>query len=290
MDLSTRPLHSKFGKIVEKVNLDEVKETYLYPEIRELFEKHSALLFRNQTFSEETHIKFSQLFGPLENREAMAKKTDIKFEIPKVSNEDGKGSVFDESDFKTLDLKGNMLWHTDSTFLPVPALANIIAAKVIPSTGGQTELASTRVALKDIPTEIYKKIEGRKIWHSVAHSRSKIDKDLTQLEKISRWEPQSWNSIFKNPVTGESSIYIASHSYKIEGYNREVSLDLIDKIINFCTQKEYVYSHTWEKGDVLIWDERSTLHRGRPWPYFEPRTLNSICVSVTERDGLLQMA
>ena len=289
MALSTRPLHSKFGKIVTDVNLDEVNENYLYQEIRELFEKHSALLFCDQTFSEETHIKFAQLFGPLENRDAMATKKNIKFEIPKVSNEDGEGSVFDESDLKTLDLKGNMLWHTDSTFLPIPALANIIAAKVIPSSGGQTELTSTRVALRDLPIGIYKKIEGRKIWHSVAHSRSKIDKNLAQLEKISRWRPQSWNSIFTNPVTGEDSIYIASHSYEIEGYDKEVSQDLIDKIINFCTQEKYVYSHNWKKGDVLIWDERSTLHRGRPWPYSEPRTLNSICVSITEKDGLLKM-
>ena len=289
MALSTRPLHSKFGKIVTDVNLDEVNENYLYQEIRELFEKHSALLFCDQKFLEETHIKFAQLFGPLENRDAMATKKNIKFEIPKVSNEDGEGSVFDESDLKTLDLKGNMLWHTDSTFLPIPALANIIAAKVIPSSGGQTELASTRVALRDLPIGIYKKIEGRKIWHSVAHSRSKIDKNLAQLEKISRWRPQSWNAIFTNPVTGEDSIYIASHSYEIEGYDKEVSQDLIDKIINFCTQEKYVYSHNWKKGDVLIWDERSTLHRGRPWPYSEARTLNSICVSITEKDGLLKM-
>ena len=134
--------------------------------VRELFEKYSALLFCDQTFLEETHIKFAQLFGPLENRDAMATKKNIKFEIPKVSNEDGEGSVFDESDLKTLDLKGNMLWHTDSTFLPIPALANIIAAKVIPSSGGQTVLASTRVALRDLPIGIYKKIEGRKIYVS----------------------------------------------------------------------------------------------------------------------------
>ncbi len=289
MTLSTKPLHPKFGKIVEDVTLEDVDENYLYPEIRELFEKHSALLFSNQSFSEETHIKFAQLFGPLENREAMATKTDVEFEIPKVSNEDGEGSVFAEFDLKTLDLKGNMLWHTDSTFLPIPALANIIAAKIIPSSGGQTELASTRVALKDLPKEIYQKIEGRKIWHSVAHSRSKIDKDLTQLDKISRWKPQRWNSIFTNPITGEDSIYIASHSFEIEGHDKEVSQELIDQIISFCTQEKYVYSHNWKKGDVLIWDERSTLHRGRPWPYSEPRTLNSICVSVTKKDGLLKM-
>ena len=289
MTLSTKPLHSKFGKIVEDVNLDDVDENYLYPEIRKLFEEHSALLFTAQSFSEDAHIKFAKLFGPLENREAMAKKKDIKFEIPKVSNENKDGTVFDEFDLKTLDLKGNMLWHTDSTFLPIPALANIISAKVIPSSGGQTELASTRVALKDLPAEMYKKIEGRKIWHSVAHSRAKIDKNLTQLEKISRWKSQRWNSIFTNPVTGEDSLYIASHSYQIEGFDKEVSQELIDKIINFCTQEKYIYSHNWKKGDVLIWDERSTLHRGRPWPYSEPRTLNSICVSVTEKDGLLEM-
>ena len=286
MHLKICPLHKKFGVIVENINLDKVTKKNLYPEIRELFEEHSVLLFKNQKFSEQTHINLAKLFGPLENREAIAKNSPIPFELPKVSNQNGEGRVFEETHMRMLDLKGNMLWHTDSTFLPIPALANIIAAKIIPSTGGETELASTRLPIKNLPKEILEKIKGRKFFHSFVHSRKQIDPTLAKLNKISRWKPQKWSSIIENPVNGKKSIYIASHAYKVEGFSKSDSQKIINEIIDFATQKENVYAHTWQKGDVLIWDERSILHRGRPWPYQEPRTLASICVSLSPEDGL----
>ena len=289
MILKTEPLHPTFGVIVDNINLDDVTKENLYPEIRNLFEKHSAVLFTDQIFSEETHIRFAKLFGTLENREEIATNSKVKFELPKVSNQSNEGSVYGEFDMETLDLKGNMLWHTDSTFLPVPALANIIAAKVIPSSGGQTELVSTRAALKDLPKILYKKIHNKKLWHSLSHSRKKIHPDLAKKQHIARWVPQKWNSILKNPITGENSIYVASHAFKIEGATEPESEKIIDDIIEFCTQEQYVYSHSWTVGDVLIWDERAILHRGRPWPYSEPRTLASICVSLSDIDVLTLM-
>ena len=289
MNLKTQPLHPTFGVIVDNINLDYVTKKKLYPEIRNLFEKHSAVLFTNQTFSEETHIRFAKFFGSLENREEMATNSEVEFELPKVSNQTDEGSVYGEFDMETLDLKGNMLWHTDSTFLPVPALANIIAAKVIPSSGGQTELVSTRACLKSLPKNLYKKIHNKKLWHSLSHSRKKIHPDLAKKGHIARWAPQKWNSILRNPITGENSIYVASHAFKIEGITELDSEKVISEIIEFCTQEKYVYSHIWTVGDVLIWDERAILHRGRPWPYSEPRTLASICVSLSDKDILALM-
>ena len=89
-----------------------------------------------------------------------------------------------------------------------------------------------------------------------------------------------------NPANGEEALYVASHAFRIEGMSEEESEPIIDELASFCTQPHYVYSHKWKSGDVLIWDERATLHRGMPWPYDEPRTLSSICCSVTEADGL----
>tara|TARA_B100000029_G_scaffold331113_1_gene323387 strand:+ start:166 stop:1035 length:870 start_codon:yes stop_codon:yes gene_type:complete len=286
MPIDIQNLHPMFGVIVEDVDLGEVTKDNLYPEIRDLFENHSAILFTNQIFSEDTHIRFAKLFGPLENREELATNSQVEFQLPKVSNQKEGGAVYGEFDMETLDLKGNMLWHTDSTFLPIPALANIIAAKVLPSSGGQTELVSTKVTLRDLPKHLYKTICKKKFWHSLSYSRKKIHPDLAKENHIRRWKPQKWDSILKNPVTGAKSLYIASHTYKIEGMTELESEQLIDEIIGFCTQEKYVYSHNWKLGDVLIWDERAILHRGRPWPYSEPRTLASICVSLREQDGL----
>lgn len=283
--MKTTPLHPKFGLVVEDVNLRDVTAEHLFPEIRHAYETHSALLFKGQELDDETHIRIAELFGPLENREAMATGRDVEFEVSAVSNEDGD-TVFDAESLRTLDLQANMLWHTDSTFLPTPALVNILTAKVVPSCDGQTELASTRVGWREMPEEMKAPFKNAIMWHRLSHSRSKISPELAQLAKMTRWPDRPWKAIWPNPETGEEALYIASHAFAIEGLGHEESEALIDAAITFCTKPEYVYSHEWEVGDVLIWDERAVLHRGRPWNYAEPRTLKSICCSATMCDGL----
>ena len=124
------------------------------------------------------------------------------------------------------------------------------------------------------------------IWHRLSHSRKKISPELGAMPVMNRWPDRPWKAIWPNPVTGEEALYIASHSFAIEGMGLEDGEALIDEAIAFCTRPEAVYSHKWNVGDVLIWDERAVLHRGRPWPYEEPRTLRSICCSATETDGV----
>ena len=284
--LKTTPLHGKFGVIVHDVDLREVTREHLFGEIRQLFEEHSALLFPAQQISDDNHTRLAELFGPLENREAMASGRDVPFEVSPVSNEKGDGSVTAAESLHTLNLQANMLWHTDSTFLPVPALVNLLTATVLPSRGGETELASTRAGWAEMPQAMRDKLKDAVIWHRLSHSRKKISPELGAMPVMNRWPDRPWKAIWPNPVTGEEALYIASHSFAIEGMGLGEGEALIDEAIAFCTRPEAVYSHKWNVGDVLIWDERAVLHRGRPWPYEEPRTLRSICCSATENDGL----
>lgn len=279
------PLHPKFGARVEGVDLRDVRDDNLFPEIRSAFETHSALLFPAQQMDDETHIRLAEMFGPLENREAMASGRDVDFQVSEVSNETGDG-VFSAEDLRTLDLQANMLWHTDSTFLPTPALVNILTAKVVPETGGETELASTRVGWKEMPAPMKDKLDGSVLWHRLSHSRSQISPELAALGRMTRWPDRPWRAVWPNPVNGEPSLFIASHAFAVEGLGHDEGENLIREAIEFCTRPENVYTHNWQVGDVLIWDERACLHRGRPWDYSEPRTLKSICCSVTEKDGL----
>ena len=285
MSLTALPLHPRFGVIAEGADLRAMTADRGYPELRDLFERHSAILLRDQEFDDDDHTRVAELFGPLENREAMHSGRDVAFEVSKVSNETGEG-VFDADDLKTLDLQANMLWHTDSTFLPVPALCNILTARVVPSSGGETELASTRAAWADMPERLKAPLSEAIIWHRLSNSRARISAELAAQPKMTRWPDRPWRAIWPNPVTGEEALFIASHSFAIEGMGHEDGAALIDEAIEFCTRPEYVYTHEWRVGDVLIWDERACLHRGRPWNYAEPRTLASICCSVTEADGL----
>ncbi len=283
--LKSTALHPKFGKTIHGVDLRKVTATHLYPQIRAAFEHDSALLFRDQSLDDAAHENLARLFGPLENRESMASGDDLEFSVSSVSNQTRNG-VADPDSLHLLDLQGNMLWHTDSTFLPIPALANILIATTVPSRGGQTELASTRAGWAEMPPAMQRDFNHAVLWHRLSHSRARISPELAALPRMTRWPDRPWRAIWPNPVTGEPALYIASHAFAVEGMGLRRGQSLIDSAIEFCTRPENVYSHTWRPGDVLIWDERAILHRGRPWPYAEPRTLKSICCSATDADGL----
>ncbi len=285
-NFQTTPLNSNFGVEVIGLNLSEVTAERLFPILRSLFDEHSALLFRRQDFSDEKHLEIAGLFGPIEDRNAGERKPDETFEIPKVSNVQKNGTTYGETDMNTLNLKSNFLWHADSTFMPVPSLVNVLIARVVPSEGGATELASTRAAWSAMPEALKARIRGRGIWHRYSHSRRKICPELADLPMFNKWPDQHWRSVWANPVNGREALYLASHAFRVDGYNDDEGQALIDELTEFCTQPEFVYSHDWKVGDVLLWDQRAVLHRGTPWPYEQPRTLSSICSSVTNADGL----
>ncbi|MDW4500042.1 TauD/TfdA family dioxygenase [Sulfitobacter sp. D35] len=286
MTFRTTPLTDSFGVEVIGVDLAEVSAGHRFPEIRALFEDHSALLFRGQDLSDAQHMALAQRFGPIEDRKADERKPGEAFEVPRVSNVQADGSTSAEMDLHTLNLKANFLWHSDSTFLPVPALVNILIGRVVTTTGGATELASTRAAWAAMPETLKARIRGRGIWHRYSHSRAKISPELAQLPMFNKWPDTCWNALWTNPVNGREALYIASHAFRVDGYDAAESEALLAELTEFCTQPEFVYSHRWQVGDVLLWDQRAAMHRGTPWPYEEPRTLSSLCCSVTEADGL----
>lgn len=288
-ELKTTPLTPLFGVEVHDVQLADATADHLYPQIRTLFEEHSALLFRNQELSDEQHMSLATLFGRIEDRMADERKPDEVFKVPEVSNIRQDGSVTDQMDLHTLNLQSNMLWHSDSTFMPVPALTNILVGRVVTSTGGATELASTRAAWREMPAKLADRIRGHAIWHHYATSRAKISESLAKLPMFHKWPAQKWKSVLTNPLNHTESLYIASHAYAVEGYSEEESRTLLEELTAFCTQDRYTYSHRWQTGDVLIWDQRAVMHRGKPWPWHEPRKLTSLCVSIAPEDGLNEM-
>lgn len=224
-------------------------------------------------------MRFGRLFGPVENR---AEGPD---HVSLVSNVLPDGSVMPPDTQRLKDLKANMLWHTDSTFLPVPALANIITARLVPSEGGATELVSTRAGFARLTDELKAVLRGA-IRHRYSHSRAKIDPELATAEHIVKWPEQTWRGMWPNPVNGREAVYIASHACGIVGMDEANAQALIDRTVEALTAGDAVYAHRWRVGDVLIWDERATLHRGMPWPFEQARTLVSICISATAADGL----
>ena len=285
MTWDTTPNHARYGVEVHGLQLADLTPD-TFPAFRGLFEAHSVLLLRGQEIDDAAHMRLAELFGQIEDRMADERKEGEAFKVPEVSNIKEDGSVTGEMDLHTLNLKANMLWHSDSTFLPIPALTNILIGRVVTEEGGQTELASTRAGWADMPERLKSQLCEAGFWHRYSHSRARIDPELAKLPMFNKWPDQLWRAVWRNPVNGEDALYIASHAYAVEGMEPEKGAALIDEALDWVTQEAYVYAHTWQPGDVLIWDQRAVLHRATPWDYNKPRKLSSICVSVGQSDGV----
>ena len=279
--ITVTPLHPSFGVEVNGIELRAVTAESGYRELRALFERHSLLLFRGQPLDDEAQLALARLFGPLEDRE-----TRPEPRIAPVSNVRADGTLSAPGDLHSLHLMANQLWHTDSTFLPVPALANLLQARIVSDDGGETQFVSTRAGWRDLAPGLKEKAREAVLWHRYSHSRARIDPELAKQELFTKWRDQAWRALWLNPVTGEAALYIASHAYAVEGMGEAEGAALIDALLSAVTGDDAIYSHAWRPGDVILWDERATLHRGRPWPPDQPRELVSICVSAQARDGL----
>jgi alpha-ketoglutarate-dependent 2,4-dichlorophenoxyacetate dioxygenase len=251
---------------------------------RAAFEEHSVLVFRNQEVTDDIQLAFSRRFGPPEVTKVGSMGTGTNFIILTTIGADGKVVPADHR--LSLRSKANQLWHTDSSFKSVPALTSILSARIIPAHGGETEYVSTRLAFKQLDAELRKKIENSFAWHDYAHSRSQITADLASPEERAALPPQCWRMVWKNPVNGRGAIYLASHAYSVEGMEPDLGKKLIDELMEAATAPGTSYMHQWKSGDVVMWDNRATMHRGRPWPAHEARLMVRTTISATEADGI----
>ena len=258
-----------------------------YSAVRGAFEEHSVLVFRDQEVDDESQLAFSRCFGPPEVTKVGSQGTGTHFVILSTIGEDGKVVPADHR--LALRNRANQLWHTDSSFKKVPALTSVLSARIIPARGGETEFVSTRVAFERLEAGLRQKLENSFAWHDYAHSRGQIAADLASPEERAALPPQCWRMVWKNPVNGRSALYLASHAYAIEGMEPTAGKKLLDELMEAATAPGTSYVHSWRSGDVVMWDNRATMHRGRPWPAHEARLMVRTTISATAVDGLETM-
>lgn len=279
------PLGPGFGAELRGVTLADVAaDDAAYAAVRAAFEEYSFLVLRDQNVTDELQLAFSRRFGPPEATKVGSQGTGSHFVILSTIGPDGKVVPADHR--LSLRNKANQLWHTDSSFKRVPALTSILSARVIPARGGETEYVSTRLAFERLDASMRNKLENSFAWHDYAHSRGQIAADLASPEERAALPPQCWRMVWKNPVNGRSAIYLASHAYAVEGMEALSGKKLIDDLMAFATTPGTSYLHPWRKGDVVMWDNRATMHRGRPWPAHEARLMIRTTISATKADGL----
>jgi alpha-ketoglutarate-dependent 2,4-dichlorophenoxyacetate dioxygenase len=282
------PLAKGFGAELRGVTLaDAATDDAAYGAVRAAFEEYSVLLFRDQDVTDETQIAYSRRFGPLEVTKVGSEGFGSNLVILKTL--DDNGNVVPEDHRLALRNKANQLWHTDSPFKRLPALASVLSSRIIPGRGGETEFVSTRLAFEGLDPALRTRLENAFAWHDYAYSRGKIAPGLASPEERAALPPQCWRLVWKNPVNSRGALYLASHAYAIEGMDDAAGKKLLGELMDAATAPGLSYTHTWNKGDVIMWDNRATMHRGRPWPASEPRYMVRTTISAGAVDGLESM-
>jgi alpha-ketoglutarate-dependent 2,4-dichlorophenoxyacetate dioxygenase len=279
------PVGPGFAAELRDVTLAEIATNDdAYREVRAAFERHSVLVFRDQEVSDESQIAFSRRFGPLEVTHVASQGAGTHLVILSTIDKDGKVVPADHR--LALRNRANQLWHSDSTFKSVPALASVLSARIIPEHGGETEFASTRIAWDRLDAQVRSRLENSFAWHDYSYSRGKIDANIVAPEERAALPPHCWRLAWKNPVNGRTALYIASHACAIEGMEEVAAQKLLAELIEGATTPDLSYVHSWRQGDVVMWDNRATLHRGRPWPAHEARLMVRTTVAATAADGV----
>jgi len=282
------PLGPGFAAELRGVTLADVAQgDAAFEATRALLDEHSVLVLRDQDISDDIQLAFSRRFGPLEVTKVGSQGAGTNLVILTTIGPDGKVAAPDSR--MALRNKANRLWHTDSTFKRVPAFASVLSARIIPGQGGETEYVSTRLAFERLDPALRRRLENSFAWHDYAHSRGQIAPDLASPEVRAALPPQCWRMVWKNPANGRSALYLASHAYAIEGTEKDEGLELLGELMAAATAPGTSYVHRWRAGDVVMWDNRATMHRGRPWPAHKARLMVRTTISATAADGLESM-
>ena len=238
----------------------------MFADIVDAFDEHSVLLFRGQPLSDQEQIAFSQRFGALESTiRSIASQARTLPEISNLTNVDAEERLIPRGDRRNLYNAGNQMWHSDSSFKRIPAMASLLSAREVPPEGGETQYASMRVAYDRLPEDRRRLLEGKVAIHSFTYSRGLIGDGLFEPEHAAQVPPVRQALVRTNPANGRKAFYVGSHACEIVGMPTVEARALIRELVAAATGPELVYTHRWQVGDLVIWDNRCMLHRGRPW-------------------------
>ncbi len=259
--IATRPLHRLFGAIVEGVDVTKPIHDETFTELQNALTEFSVLVFPGQEINDAQQIAFSQRFGPLETTKVGTRGTGSPLVILSNIGEDNRVVPF--ADRLNMVNRANMQWHADSSFKRIPAQTSILSAREVPVTGGNTEFVSMRVVYAELPEDLKQAVEDRVAIHDFAHSRDKVDPNLMTDSERATMPPVRQAMVLDQGH--ELSLYIGSHVSDVEGMTTSESRKLIDRLLSFATQKQFIYRHTWCLHDLVMWDNRSVIHRAQPF-------------------------
>jgi alpha-ketoglutarate-dependent 2,4-dichlorophenoxyacetate dioxygenase len=265
MALRMRPLHSAFGVEILGIDVRSVQDA-AFAEIQRALDDHSVLLFRGQSITDQEQIAFSERFGPLEKTiRSIARQEQDLPEISNLANVDAENRLIPRGDRRNVFNAGNQMWHSDSSFKRVPALASLLSAREVPPEGGETEFASMRLGYDRLPEAMKRSLDGKVAIHSFVYSRGLVGDELLPPDHAAQVPPVPQALVRENPSNGRKAFYVGSHACEIVGLPTDEARALLRELLVIATQPDRVYTHRWQPGDLVMWDNRAVLHRGRPW-------------------------
>lgn len=259
MSLCFEPIRPEFGARVSEVNLNLGMSEPVFAELRRALDQYSVLVFADQPMDDEKQIAFSRWWGPLEPTKGVNPANGTFF--ARQSNLDiATSTIIPPSDRRMDYQRGNYQWHADSTFKPVPSLCSILTAREVPPAGGNTEFVSTRAAYEALTADERRELDSLTVVHDFSVSRARVGFKFTPEEAA--LHPPVWHPLVQtNPVTGRRSLLIGAHAASIVDWPAEKGAALLADLLEKATRPALIYSHHWQVGDVVIWDNRSVLHR-----------------------------
>jgi alpha-ketoglutarate-dependent 2,4-dichlorophenoxyacetate dioxygenase len=285
MSITVKPVTPDFVAEIAGLDLAQPLKPADRDAVEAAINRYSIVVFHDQKLSDEQQIDFARHFGPIHSPAQKARHTGIKHrltsnEIADISNLDGDSKVLEPDSKRRLDWLANRLWHTDASFRAVPGALSMLYAHVVPDEGGNTEFADLRAAYDALPKKTKDQIEGLIAEHSIFHSRGQLAVTQYTPEELASLPPVPQRVVRRHPGSGRKTLYLAAHASHIVGMTVADGRLLLMDLIEHATQPRFVHSHSWKQGDLVIWDNRCTMHRARPFDTTKVRDLRR----VTTRD------
>jgi len=268
MPIEVKQLHPLFVVEARGIDLRQALSGATVAELTAAIDRDAVLVFRGERLTEEQQLAFSTCFGSIAGQNGVLQtgiKRRVSEQLVDISNLDENNRVLGATDRRRMFALGNQLWHTDSSFKRIPAKYSLLHAHAVTPEGGETQLADMRAAYDALPAQMKARLDGLLAEHSIFYSRSKLGFTEFSAEERAALPPVQHPVVRVHPGSKRQSLYLASHASHIVGWPVPDGRMLIGDLIEHATQPRFVYTHVWTPGDLVMWDNRCTMHRGRPY-------------------------
>ena len=281
--LTVRPLHPALGAEVRGIDMRQALDDATRQELLDAWTQHLVLVFPGQPVTDEEHVAFTRFLGEPEIfHQAIIKSTRVR-EIFRVSNVNDEGLLLPPTDPTVRQLSLAQYWHTDSSYLPIPCVGALLHGVEVSRSGGETQFTNMYSVYDAMPAALKQRIAGRKARHNFENMHTlKPLKPMTDAERAA--VPPVWHPLVrKHPVSGRTSLYISPiYNDEVEGLSPADSRALIAELADFAGRPEFVYSHSWETDDVVMWDNRCTMHQVTAFDPAERRVMHRTTLVGTD--------